>query len=325
MKTILLSSFGAPTEVARLVDHDPGPLAEGDALVEVLATPINPSDVLTLQGLYGQLPKLPAIPGSEGIGRIVELSGPSSLSVGQRVFLPFGGGTWRTHLKAPAARLQPAPDGDPLQLSMLGVNPPTAALLLREFVDLAPGDWVLQNAANSAVGRYVIELARRAGVRTVNVVRRAELEPELTALGADVVLVDGDDLARRVRKATGGAPVRLSFDAVGGAASQRLGDATAPGGTLVVYGLMGGMAPQVSGAALVFRDVRVRGFWLVRSLQAMDATARTALYGELAGLVAGGTLQARVDATFPLERIDEALRRAMQEGRSGKVVLTPNG
>ena len=326
MKAVRFSAFGPPLDVVRVVDEQPGALAPGEALVEVVATSINPSDIMTLSGLYGMLPKLPAVPGNEGVGRVVEVSVSTVVRPGQLVFLPMGAGTWRTHLKANAERLLPVPEGaDPLQMAMLSINPPTAELLLREFVKLQPGDWVMQNAANSAVGRYLITLARREGLKTVNVVRREDLVPELRELGADVVVVDGQDLPEKVREATGGAAIRLGIDAVGGSATTRLGDSLAPGAVVVNYGAMSGKGPSLSAAATIFKDVTLRGFWLVHWMNKTPRQEQMALMQKLAGLVAKGVLRAPVDATFPLENIQEALTRAMEGGRQGKVLLTPAG
>ena len=142
------------------------------------------------------------------------------------MLLPVGCGTWSTHVVVQAAQLRPLPnDADPLQLSMMTVNPPTAALLLSDIVSLGPDDWVIQNAANSAVGLYLVQLARHRGYRTVNVVRREEAAAVVRESGGDVVLVDGDDLARQVAEATGGAKIALGIDAVGGSATGRLAGA----------------------------------------------------------------------------------------------------
>lgn len=195
----------------------------GQVRIKVLAAPINPSDVLTLTGEYGMLPPLPAIGGNEGVGRVEALGAEvGNLKVGQMVLLPVGCGTWVSHLNAPANKLIPLPEADPQQLAMMTVNPPTASLMLSEFVDLKPGDWVIQNAANSGVGSYLIQLAKLRGFKTINVVRRESAVAGVEAEGGDVVLVDGPDLAKRVRAATEGAGVRLGIDAVGGEATDHL-------------------------------------------------------------------------------------------------------
>jgi mitochondrial enoyl-[acyl-carrier protein] reductase / trans-2-enoyl-CoA reductase len=324
MKAARFSKFGAPLEVIEVVDEEPGPLEQGEALLEVLATPINPSDFMTIQGLYGVLPKLPAVPGNEGVGRVVRVEGAAPVKAGDIVFLPMGSGTWRTHMKAKAQRLLPVPPGaDLLQMAMLSINPPSAELLLREFGKPRPGEWVMQNAANSAVGRYLITLAKQEGIKTINIVRRPDVADELRALGADVVLEDGDQLAQKVREATGGEPVKLAIDAVGGSAALRLGEAVADGGTVVHYGCMSGKAPNLSPTALIFRNVSLRGFWVAHWLSKAPREEQVTLMLKLAKMIAKGTLHAPVDATFPLENIREAMTRSMEGGRQGKVLLTP--
>jgi NADPH:quinone reductase-like Zn-dependent oxidoreductase len=315
-----------PQEFIEAVDFDLPPLATGEALVEVLAAPINPSDVLTLTGLYGLLPPLPAIGGNEGVGRVLEL-GPDTRgpAVGQTVLLPVGCGTWSTHVVVPAARLMPLPnDADPQQLAMMTVNPPTALLMLREFVDLQPGDWVIQNAANSGVGAYLVQIAKSRGLHTVNIVRRDSAVDGVRELGGDVVLVDGDKLAKRVSEATGGAAIRLGIDAVGGSATDRLASCLTEGGVLVNYGMMGGEACQVSPASIVFRDVSLRGFWLSRWFKQASAEQRAAVFGEVAKSIAEGRLHSPVAATYPIERIREAVTAAAAGEREGKILLVPS-
>ncbi len=313
-----------PQDVIRAVPLELPPPAAGQALVAMLASPINPSNLLTLTGEYGVLPALPAIGGSEGVGRIAELGdGVSGLSVGQLVLLPRGSGTWVTHLLADASALVPLPEAaDPLQLAMLTVNPPTASLMLSEFVPLAPGDWVIQNVANSGVGGYLMQLARRRGLRTVNLVRRESAVAATKAQGGDVVLVDGEDLAQRVREVTGGAQIRLGIDAVGGSATDRLAQCLSEGGTLVNYGMMSGEPCKVAPSSLIFRDIRLRGFWLVKWFREACRDAQRALYGELAQLVAGGVLHARVHATYPVQKIREAVAAANGGERDGKILVT---
>lgn len=314
-----------PQDVIRAVAFTPPPLAAGQALVAVLAAPINPSDVLMLTGGYGILPPLPATGGSEGVGRIVEL-GPdtSGLRVGQTVLLPAGSGTWATHLVTELKRLVPLPDGaDAQQLSMLTVNPATASLMLSEFVTLAPGDWVIQNVANSGVGGYLVQLARLRGLRTVNVVRRESAVASVKAQGGDVVLVDGDDLHQRVKAAVGASPLKLGIDAVGGQGTNRIARCLTEGGTLVNYGSMSGEASVVSAQSFIFNDVALRGFWLAKWFTKATRDAQKALYGELAGLIARGQLSARVHATYSVEQIQAAVLAANTGERDGKILIVP--
>lgn len=326
MRQAMYDTRGAePHTRIRCIERDtpvPGP---GEVLIEMLAAPINPSDVLTITGQYGALPPLPAIGGNEGVGRIAALGeGVTTPAIGTRVLMPIAAGSWVSHTVARAASVVPLPpDGDALQLAMLTVNPPTASLLLSEFVALAPGDWVVQNAANSAVGEYVIQLAKSRGLRTVNVVRRDDMVPVLTALGGDVVLTDGPDLAPRIAAATGGAAIRLALDAVGGSATDRLAQSVAVGGTVVNYGAMSGEACKVAPGSFVFRNVTLRGFWLAFWFRQATPEQQRALYADLAQRIARGELTARVHHTFPLAQVQEAVALAAAGGRDGKVLLVP--
>ncbi|WP_395703864.1 zinc-dependent alcohol dehydrogenase family protein [Aquabacterium sp.] len=314
-----------PQDVIEAVPFARPVLATGQALVAVLAAPINPSDVLTLTGQYGILPPLPATGGSEGVGRVVEL-GPDTQgpAIGQTVLLPAGSGTWATHAVLPAARLLPLPnEADPQQLAMLTVNPPTAALLLSDFAHLQPGDWVIQNSANSGVGSYVVQLAKLRGFKTVNIVRRESAIAGVQALGGDVVLVDGEDLAERVKAATGGAAIQLGIDAVGGSATMRLAATLAEGATIVNYGALSGEPCTVSPRELVFRDVTLKGFWLARWYRGAPQARQMALLTELAGLIAAGKLHTPVQATYRVEQIKAAVAAAAAGERQGKILVVP--
>lgn len=316
-----------PQDVIEAVPFETAELAEGQVLLEMLAAPINPSDVLTLTGRYAILPPLPAIGGKEGVAKVVE-HGPNVTEpeLGQTVLLPVGSGTWATHMVADAKALIPLPHGvDPIQLSMIKVNPPTASLMLSEYVDLQNGDWVIQNAANSGVGSYLITLAKLRGLKTVNVVRRESLVKPLLAADADVVLVDGvvdgRSLAERVKAATGGAAIKLGIDAVSGAASTRLGEALGDGATLVIYGAMSGEPCSLAPKVIIFKDITVRGFWLAKWFRTATPERQKELFGRIIGLIAAGQLSAPIHATYKVKDIKEAVRVAASGQRNGKVVI----
>ncbi|WP_313916352.1 zinc-dependent alcohol dehydrogenase family protein [Tahibacter sp.] len=315
-----------PQDVIDIVDMTLPPPSAGQVLIEVLAAPINPSDVLTLTGQYGLLPPLPAVGGNEGVGRVVELGADVDANLsGRTVLLPVGVGTWRTHVIADAKGLVVLPDGlDVQQLAMLSINPPTASLMLSDFVALQPGDWVIQNAANSAVGSYLIGLAKLRGLNCVNVVRRESAVEAVRAAGGDIVLVDGDKLAKRVAEATGSAEIKLGIDAVGGAATDNLARCLAAGATLVNYGAMSGEPCQISPASFVFRDITLRGFWLSQWFRTATPQRRAEIFGEIGKFIATGKLRASVQATFPLREIKQAVAAAAAGERDGKVLLLPN-
>ena len=331
MRAVQFSRLGPPEEVAEVAElPDPPPPAPGEVLVELVAAPINPSDLLTLRGEYGVRPPLPAVGGNEGVGRVAAVGeGVTHLRVGDHVPVAgIRGGTWRERMVARATRLAPLPPADPLQLAMLTANPATALLLLEDFVPLRAGDWVAQNAANSAVGLAVITLARIAGVRTLNVVRRESAVEPVRAAGGDVVLVDGPDLARRARGALEEAgagerrdAVRLALDAVAGSATARLARLVADGGTVVNYGALSGEPCHVEPRETIFRGITLRGFWLVPWFATAAPERIAAVYGRLGALVADGTLHTPVEATYPLDEARAALAHAGREGRGGKVLL----
>ena len=191
------------------------------------------------------------------------------------------------------------------------------------FVANAPGDWVIQNVANSAVGGYLVQLAKLRGIKTVNIVRRESAVAAVLADGADVVLVDGKDLPARVKEAVGGAELRLAIDAVGGAATDRLARCLSNGGCLVNYGMMSGEACQVTPASFIFNDITLRGFWLAKWFRLASREAQRALYGELTQLIASGQLSARIGATFSVSQIKEAVAAANAGERDGKVLIVP--
>ena len=317
-------AYGAPREVLRVVEQDPGDPAEGEVVVRMEAAAMHIADLRTIEGAATFRRPLPRTPGFEGIGRVERAGRDAGFAPGDRVFPPLGSGTFRERLRCRGADCLPAPEGDAAQLALLTVNGPTAAVLLEDFAALQPGDWLVQNAANASCGRYLIRLARLAGVRTVNIVRRPEMVDELLALGGDAVLVDGPDLAAQVRAATGGVAPRLGVDAVAGAATQRIAECLAPQSPLVCYGAMGG-APCEIDFYLMFREgIVLHGLSFVRQLQRRRPDELRALYARLAGLMADGTLAARIAAVYPLDRIVEACEHAARSGaeRDGKVIIS---
>ncbi len=325
MKIVQQFDFGSPGKVVRCVEAaDPGPPGDDEVVVEIEAFPINPADVLTLTGGYATRPALPSTLGAEGVGRVTAAGAAvETLSVGDRV-IPLDRDNWVQAKKLPAAKAIKVPEADVLQLAMLKVNPATALLMLKGYVELAAGDTVIQDAANSGVGLSLIRLAKARGIATVNVVRREALIAPLRDQGADHVVVDGDDLAERVEAATGGAPIKLAIDAVAGSAVMRLADCLAEGGTVVNYGLLSGDPCMLRADQTVFKGITLTGFWLSKELPRRSGAELIALYGELAGMVASGDLHVPVAATYPIERIAEAVEHAAQEGRDGKVLVTPN-
>jgi NADPH:quinone reductase-like Zn-dependent oxidoreductase len=326
MKRIDIAAYGAPEDVASCIEvPDVGAPGPDEVVLDVLAFPINPADLSFCRGNYRLRPPLPATPGAECLGRVTAVgAGVSHLRPGDLV-VNMQRENWTQRRRVRGDDAVPIPAGlDLAQAAMLRINPPTALLLLEDHVTLAPGDWVIQDVANSAVGRHIIVLAKEKGLRTINVVRRDDVAAELRALGADVVLQDGPDLAERARAAVGGAPIRLGIDAVSGEASKRIADCLADGGVVVSYGSMSGQDPVVSRAALT-RGVTITGFGLGQGLEKRTAAQVRGLYADLAAKLRDGVLKAPIDSFYPIDDIKTALTQAQRGGRHGKVLVLPNG
>jgi trans-2-enoyl-CoA reductase len=327
MKQAVLEKYGPPEEGVRCVEGpDVGVPAAGEVVFDVLAFPINPADVSMCRGSYRLRPTLPATPGAEGIGRVTAVgAGVSHVRPGDLV-INLQRENWAQRRRVEADDAIPVPAGiDILQGAMLRINPATALLLLSDVVDLKPGDWVIQNVANSAVGRLLIRLARARGIKTANVVRRESLFGELKPLGADVCAVDGPDLAETVRAATGGAPIRLGIDAVSGRATARLSACVGEGGVVCNYGSMSGEDPVMARSALIGNGQTLVGFILGRALSTRSLAEIRAIYAELGEQVLNGTLSAPVEQVYPIEEIKAALVHAQRGERRGKILVAPNG
>ena len=256
-----LHQFGKPADsltVEEIERPAPGP---EEVVLEMLAAPINPADLNVIEGTYGDLPELPATIGNEGVGRIAAVgSGVTELRAGQLV-LPMTFGTWCKQMIAPARNVIPLPDGlDVFQAAMLTVNPATAWRLLHDFVKLEPGDWIVQNAANSGVGRGVIQLARALGWKTLSVVRRPELVDELKTAGGTVVVTEDCDLRKELKSLCGGEKPRLALNAVGGPSALNIANALAPGGTMVTFGAMSKLPLKIPNGLLIFKGLKFEGF-----------------------------------------------------------------
>ena len=289
----------------------------------MFCAPINPADLNMIEGKYGEARDLPDVPGSEGCGRVVAVgAGVDGAWVGRKVLVD--GQAWRESGNWPLDRVVAVPDGLAADhAAVLRVNPPTAWLLLHQFAALRPGDWVLQNAATSAVGRAVIEIAHQRGWKTLNVVRRAAAAEELRALGADAVVVDDEDMGAAAKEVLGGVVPRLALNAVGGISATRLAGLLASGGTLVTYGAMSKEALKIPNSFLIFRDLVFRGFWLTRWLRAASPDQVSSLFDQIFRLAASGCFAPRVVAEFPLAEVGAAVTRAEEGG--GKVLLRIGG
>jgi len=316
-------THGNPADVLR-VETQPWPTPSSDgAVVQLRAAPINPADLNQIEGKYPVRPQLPATPGFEGAGLVVDVGkSVKGLVAGALVILPHNLGTWREAVAVKSSELVIVPPGiDPVQAAMLKINPMTVWRLLHDYVDLKSGDWLIQNAANSAAGRAVIQIARDLGYKTVDVVRREELIDELRAEGGDVVLVDGENLREEVKNATDNAAIRLGLNAVGGDSALRLANALAPGSTIVTFGAMSLQALKIPNGLLIFKDLRFRGIWINKWYDNATMEERMEAFRALFEMAKRGLLKTRVEKAYPLSELKAAVRHAAQGKRSGKIIF----
>jgi trans-2-enoyl-CoA reductase len=287
------------------------------------AAPINPADLNQIEGKYPVRAQLPATPGFEGAGIVADVDPDvTNVAVGALVILPHNVGTWRDAVAVKADELVVVPAGiEPVHAAMLKINPMTAWRLLHDYVDLARGDWLIQNAANSAAGRAVIQIAREKGYKTVNVVRRSELIGELRAEGGDVVLVDSENLRHEVEDAIGGPPIRLGLNAVGGESALRLANCLAPGSTLVTYGAMSLQPLKIPNGLLIFKDLRFRGIWINKWYDNATPAQRMEAFQQLFEMAKRGLLQTKVEKAYPLSEAKTAVAHAARGQRSGKIIF----
>src|SRR5882757_3973557 len=324
MRQLQLVAHGEPSDVIELNAISEPALGPEDVLISMEAAPVNPSDFLFVRGTYGIQPAFPSSVGAEGVGRVAKIGSKVDPALrGKRVLIlpTYEQGTWADEVVVPVRNLVPMTDKvDPLQLSMIGINPATAYLLLNRFVSLMPGDWIGQTAANAAMGQYIIALAKLAGVKTLNVVRREEAAEQVRQWGGDRVVVQGDHLHKDIEEALDGKKLSLVLDMVGGTPVGELAKSLKPGGSIVVYALQSGQFPAILPGDLIYRGLSLHGFWLINWIRNAPRTEIKEIYQKLGDLVADGSLSAVVEHVYPLAQFKEAFDQSLKSSRSGKIL-----
>jgi NADPH:quinone reductase-like Zn-dependent oxidoreductase len=325
MRQLQLIAHGEPSDVIELNTISKPALGQEDVLISMEAAPLNPSDFLFIRGMYGIRPAFPSSVGAEGVGRVAKIGSKVDAALrGKRVLIlpTYEQGTWSDEVVVPVRNLVPMRDeADPLQLSMIGINPATAYLLLSRYVCLMPGDWIGQTAANAAMGQYIIALAKLAGVKTLNVVRRKEAAEQVRQWGGDRMVLQGDNLNKDIEEALDGKKLSLVLDTVGGSPVGELAKSLKPGGSIVVYALQSGQFPAISPGDLIYHGLSLHGFWLINWIRNAPRTEIKEVYQKLGDLVAGGSLSAAVEHVYPLEQFKEAFKQSLQSNRSGKILF----
>jgi NADPH:quinone reductase-like Zn-dependent oxidoreductase len=325
MRQLQFIAHGEPSDVIQLNTIPEPPLGQEDVLISMEAAPLDPSDFLFVRGMYGVRPSFPSSVGAEGVGRVAKIGSKVDAALqGRRVLIlpTYEQGTWADQVVASVRNLVPMSDeADPLQLSMIGINPATAYLLLNRYVSLMPGDWIGQTAANSAMGQYIIALAKLAGVKTLNVVRREEAAEQVRRWGGDRVVLQGDNLHKDIEEALDGKKLSLVLDTVGGTPVGEVARSLKPGASVVVYALQSGQLPIISPKDLIYRGLSLHGFWLINWIRNAPRAEIQEIYQKLGDLVADGSLSAVVEHVYPLEQFKEAIQQSLKSNRSGKILF----
>ncbi|MBL8644923.1 MAG: zinc-binding dehydrogenase [Rhodospirillaceae bacterium] len=325
MRSAVHTVYGDPAEVLHLADMpkpEPGPK---QVRVRTVLAAIHNHDLWTVRGGYGYKPPLPAIAGSEAVGIVDALGeGVDEKLLGKRVASASVRGAWAEYFVAPAAGLLPVPDAINDEAAAQLIAMPFSAIMLLDYLNVQPGDWIAQNTANGAVGKMVAALAQSRGVNAINLVRRDEGVAELSALGiANAVSTAEPGWKKKVRALVGEAPLKAGVDSIGGTATQDMAEILSENGLLVSFGSMTGEPMQVSSGTMIFKQLTLKGFWLTPISAAMAPEKRQGLMGELLKHVIGGTLKLSTEAIIDLADIKQAVSRSLTPGRTGKVLLRP--
>lgn len=325
MRSVTHDRFGDPAQVLQTATTDrPEPGADQIG-IRVILSPIHNHDLWTIHGNYGTRPDLPAIGGSEAVG-IVEATGPGvdPALVGRRVAVAGLKGSWAEYAIAQAEGAIPVPDEMPDEVAAQLIAMPFSAITLLEFLQVSRGDWVIQTAANGAVGKIMAVLARSRGIRLLNLVRRPEAVDELTAMGmTDVISTSQPDWTQRARAIIGQDGARAAVDSVGGSVAAGLTELLGTEGLLVTFGSTTGEALQLPAGPIIFKHLSVKGFWAARVMPTTPPQDRQRMFGELIGLIMDGTLKLPTGGTFGLDQPAEAVAAALTPGREGKVMFRP--
>jgi NADPH:quinone reductase-like Zn-dependent oxidoreductase len=324
MKAVVFDRFGDPAEVLQVRDvpvPEPGP---GEVRVRMIASPVNPSDLMMIRGQYGVKPALPATPGFEGCG-VVEAAGPGllgKLRKGKRVAVLNGkSGNWQEQVIVPARQVVPVAREVPdEQAASFFVNPATALVMTRWVLRLPRGAWLLQTAAGSALGRMLIRLGKRDGFRTINVVRRREQADELRKLGDAVICTADESIEERVKAITGGG-VQYAVDCVGGATGSAVVRALGPGGRLLLYGTLANEPITFESRSLMTGNQTIEGFWLSIWAKKQGVLTMLRLFRSINRMLREGVLTTDVGPSFPMHDVKAAVQHASATGHGGKALL----
>lgn len=321
MRAIIHQEFGDPAAVLEVAERPIPEPGAGQVRIRVRLAAIHNHDLWTVKGSYGFVPDLPAAAGTEAVG-IIDALGPgvSGLEIRQRVATGTTFGVWAEYALADASSVIPVPEPLSDESASQLVAMPFSAISLLDFLEMKPGEWLLQNSANGAVGRMLAQLAKSRGINVVGLVRRNAALEELGT--ANIVSTEDPNWETQVTDITGGAHISVALDSVGGSSTGDLVRLLGEGGTLVSFGAMGNPVMEIPSGPVIFKHITVKGFWGAKISREMPADKKTQLFTELIGRILDGTLTLPVDSIFDASDIVSAVRASSKPGRAGKVLLS---
>ena len=331
MQSVLFDSPGEPAEVLRSADfdlRDPGP---GEVRVRMIASPVNPSDLMFVRGVYGIKPHCPQVPGFEGVGT-VEASGGGlrgKIFQGKRVVvLNSAAGNWAEQAVVPTVQVIPVSDALSVeQAATFFVNPATAWIMTQEVLKVRPGEWLLQTAAGSALGHMIARLGQQCGFKTLNVVRRDAYTESLKRAGAtELVVFDpardpADKLLEQVNRIVGEHGLKYAIDPVGGETASAVTQCLGARARMLLFGTLSGEPIQFSSRHVMEQDASISGFWLSNYMAQQGLLFKLKLVRKITGLIQSGILATEIGGQYPLSDVVSAVQAAAAPGVTGKVLL----
>jgi NADPH:quinone reductase-like Zn-dependent oxidoreductase len=323
MKTIRFDHYGKPADILETIDAQMPEPEPGEARVKVIASPINPSDIMFVQNLYGIRPQLPSAAGFEGVGVVDAVGEGVQILPGTRVSFT-GLGAWGEYAIVHHKSMIPVPESMTDDIAaQLFVNPFTAYAMVKNS-GVKAGEWLMLTAAASAFGKLVIQFCQREGIKTIGTVRRDDLNDELRALGlTEIINTETEDMSKRVREITDKQGVSAILDAVGGNTTSKTLKCLGQGGTLYVYGLLSLQEPTIDIGLMIFKELTIKGFWLTSWMKTVDAQTRMEVAQNVITMLASGQIQLPVEATYNLDQIAQAVEHVDKPGRWGKILVKP--
>jgi NADPH:quinone reductase-like Zn-dependent oxidoreductase len=323
MKKIIFHHAGKPADILNVEQVDMPQYGPDDVLIKVIASPINPSDIMFVQNLYGIRPQFPSPAGFEGVGTIVEKGENVRIPVGTRVSFT-GIGAWGEYTVTNHRTLMPVPDAMPDDVAaQLFVNPFTAVSMVEDS-GVKEGEWLMITACGSALGKMVIQLCKMKGIKTIGTVRRDDINDEIRAMGVtEIVNTSQPDWSKQVQELTHYKGVRAVLECVGGATTEESVKCLGRGGLMLIYGLLGLEDPAINIGLMIFKELTIKGFWLTEWMKNAPAEVRNKLAVEVITLLTSGQIQLPVEAIYGLDDIAAAVTHADAPGRFGKILIKP--